>query len=114
MASTRTRVPKRARQGVPRRSRVPMLVAGLAGAVAFLVIFGGAGLSRTGTDTSAITRVDSFAAAPNIQPVTATVGPDGVQQLSMSLQYPRYEPRLMEVTAGTPVRLSLEAIGEPG
>jgi hypothetical protein len=96
-----------AKSAPPRRSWTPALIAGAAGAVAFLVLFGGAGSS------SVLTRADSFTAASG-PPVVAMVGPDGVQQLSMTLAYPRYEPRLMEVKAGTPVRLSLEAIGDPG
>jgi hypothetical protein len=47
-------------------------------------------------------------------PVAAILGQDGVQELSMTLRYPRYEPRLMEAQAGVPLRLSLQALGEPG
>ncbi len=32
----------------------------------------------------------------------------------MSLRYPSYEPSLVEVRRGVPVRLTMEAIGEPG
>ena len=114
------KTPVRARRGPPRggaqprRSWLPLLVAGLAGTIAFLVIFGGAGLQRVRSPGSSITRADSFAAAADGEPVAATVGPDGAQQLSMTLTYPRYEPRLMEVKTGIPVRLNVEAIGEPG
>jgi hypothetical protein len=98
----------------PSRSFVPALVAVLAGALALVVVFGGTALNGAGGTFPSITRADSFAAAPNVAPVAATVSPDGVQQLHMTLQYPRYEPRLMEVKAGTPVQLSLEALGDPG
>ena len=29
----------------------------------------------------------------------------------MTLQYPRYEPRLVEAQAGVPLRLALQALG---
>lgn len=107
--STRQRVSKNA---PTRRSWTPALIAVVAGAVAVLVIFGGAGLSGSGS-TSSVTGAGGFAAAGG-PPVVATIGADGVQQLSMTLRYPRYEPRLVEVKAGTPVRLSVEAIDDPG
>jgi hypothetical protein len=91
-----------------------MLVAGIAGALALVVVIGGTALNGAGATVPSITRANSFAAAPNVTPVAATVSPDGVQQVHMTLQYPRYEPRLLEVKAGTPVQLSLEALGDPG
>jgi hypothetical protein len=96
------------------RPTVPMLVAGIAGALALVVVIGGTALNGAGATVPSITRANSFAAAPNVTPVAATVSPDGVQQVHMTLQYPRYEPRLLEVKAGTPVQLSLEALGDPG
>lgn len=119
-ASRQPKAPSRSRRSTsrpapqPRRSFAPMMVAGLAGAIALVVVFGSWGLQGAGSPGSAVTRADSFAAAPNVEPVAAPVGPDGVQQMRMTLQYPRYEPRLLEVKAGTPVQLSLEALGDPG
>lgn len=52
--------------------------------------------------------------APASPPVVAVADPDGVQQVALSLRYPRYEPALIQVKAGQPVRLTLQAIGEPG
>ncbi len=37
-----------------------------------------------------------------------------VQEVAMSLRYPSYEPSLVEVRRGVPVRLTMEAIGDPG
>ena len=52
---------------------------------------------------------------PSAEPATqATVAADGAQELTMQLQYPRYAPRVMEAKAGVPLRLTLEAIGDPG
>jgi hypothetical protein len=111
-------VPRRKAKRAPSRqesrsgSRITTAIVAVAGAFAFLVLTGGFGAltSNTGSTLSA----DSFAPGTTAPAVQATVGQDGVQQLSMTLRYPRYEPRLMEVKAGTPVQLSLEAIGDPG
>lgn len=48
------------------------------------------------------------------KPVVADAGPDGVQQVAMKLRAPQYEPKLVQVKQGVPVKLTLEAIGDPG
>ncbi len=121
VAAKGTRPEKPARQGgisaVPqRRPWVATAVAALAGAFTVLVMTGGVSSdlvgARRGSEPSA--SAGSVTTAPAAQPAAAIVGQDGVQQLQMSLRYPRYEPSLMEVKAGVPVRLTLEAIGDPG
>ncbi len=98
----------------PRRWLVTA-VAALAGALAVLFVTRGLGSDLFGArGASSSARSAEAPAALAVHPVTATVGQDGVQQLAMSLRYPRYEPRLMEAKAGVPVRLTLEAIGDPG
>jgi hypothetical protein len=87
------------------RLGVALLVA--VGALAAFAVAGGVDGGLLGAGAAA----RSSAAGP---PVVATVGQDGVQELSMTLRYPRYEPRLMEAQAGVPLRLSLQALGEPG
>ncbi len=99
--------------------RRPWLATGVAvvsGALFVLILSGGAGLDPFRTRSSAAPAAESgsFAQAAQAQPTVASVGQDGVQELKMTLRYPRYEPNLMEVKAGVPVRLTLEAIGNPG
>ncbi len=97
------------------RQRLAVAVAALAGALVALFFIRGPGSDLVGArGASSSSRSAEAPAALAVQPVVATVGEDGVQQLTMSLRYPRYEPRLLEAKAGVPLRLTLEAIGDPG
>ncbi len=99
-----------------RRSWVVTLVAALAGALSVLVIGGtlSSDLFRGRSASAPLARSDGPTGAPAGEPAAALAEQDGVQQLAMTLRYPRYEPRLMEVKVGVPVRLTLQAIGDPG
>ena len=94
------------------RARLTVAIAAVAGALALLILTGGFGAltSSSGRPTSA----DLFAPDPATPPVQATVAQDGVQELTISLSYPRYTPRLLEARSGTPLRLTLETVGDPG
>jgi hypothetical protein len=94
------------------RARIATAIAAVAGAFAFLILTGGLGVltSNTGLTTSA----DLFAPDSTTPAVQATVAQDGVQELTISLSYPRYTPRLLEAKSGLPLRLTLEAVGDPG
>lgn len=46
--------------------------------------------------------------------VAAEVDARGVQQVTMTLRAGRYEPRVVDIQKGTPVHLTLQAIGDPG
>lgn len=96
------------------RARVPVatVVAGVIGAITFLLL--AAGMGAVASHGGSAAGSGAGAPASSASPIQATLGQDGVQELTMSLRYPRYTPQLMEVKAGVPVRLSLEAIGEPG
>ena len=96
----------------PARARLAPVVIAVAGVFAFLLLTGGLGVltTRTGSTTSA----GLFAPGSTTPPVQATVAQDGVQELTLSLSYPRYSPRLLEARAGVPLRLTLEAVGDPG
>jgi len=48
------------------------------------------------------------------KPVVAPTGPDGTQEVSITLQAPYYAPAVTEVKRGVPVRLTLGAVGDPG
>lgn len=48
------------------------------------------------------------------KPVVAPVGPDGAQHVSITLKAPYYSPAVTEVKRGVPVRVTLNAVGEPG
>jgi hypothetical protein len=47
-------------------------------------------------------------------PVKAPAGPDGVQEVAITLRAPYYGPPVTEVQRGVPVRLTLTAVGDPG
>ena len=53
-------------------------------------------------------------AAADQQPAAAPVGPDGVQQVAITLRAPYYGPPVTEVKRGVPVKLTLQAVGDPG
>ena len=93
-------------------ARLTTAVIAVVGVLAFLVLTGGLGTltSNLGATTSA----DLFGADPTTPPIQASVGQDGVQELTFSLRYPRYAPQLMEAKAGVPLRLTLETVGDPG
>ena len=83
------------------------------------VVYFGVALARDALQTGATPPSNpSSAGATGAQPVRtpdSAVAPGGeVQQVSMTLRYPRYEPALVEVKRGVPVRMTLQAIGEPG
>ena len=113
---------KKPAAAVPRETagqRRPWLATGVAvvsGALFVLILSGGVGLDPFRTRSSATPAAGSggLTQPSAAQPTVASVGQDGVQELRMTLRYPRYEPSLMEVKAGAPVRLTLEAIGDPG
>jgi hypothetical protein len=63
-----------------------------------------------GTQQGALT-AQSF--APDVPAVAPTIS-SGVQLVAMTLRAGRYEPRLVDIMAAAPVRLSMEAIGDPG
>jgi hypothetical protein len=85
-------------------------------------LIGGAGVVMLGA--SLLTLLPGFPSRAGTVPwpqesasgpaVVAPTGPDGVQQVALSLSYPRYEPELVQVKAGVPVRLTLQAMGDPG
>ena len=64
-----------------------------------------------GTQQGALT-AQSF--APDVPAVAPTISSNGVQLVAMTLRAGRYEPRLVDIKAAAPVRLSMEAIGDPG
>jgi hypothetical protein len=64
-----------------------------------------------GSPQGALTR-QSF--APDGPAVIPTTGSDGVQLVAMTLRAGRYEPPLVDLKASTAVRLSMQAIGDPG
>ena len=64
-----------------------------------------------GTQQGALT-AQSF--APDVPAVAPTISSNGVQLVAMTLRAGRYEPRLVDIKAGAPVRLSMQAIGDPG
>ena len=90
-------------------SRILGRLVGIVVVGAFVLLIGGLLFGSPGAVESEGSRATSAS-----QPTLAAVGPDGVQQVTMSLRYPRYEPSLVQVQAGVPVRLTLQAIGEPG
>ena len=47
-------------------------------------------------------------------PVVSQVGPDGVQDVQLTLQAAYYGPSVVEVRRGLPTRVTLTAVGEPG
>jgi len=96
-----------------RPSRAPMVVAVGLGGLAVLVVTGMFGAGPLGGRATGVAWTDG-AATDARQATQAVAGADGVQQLGLTLQYPSYEPKLLEAKAGVPLRLSLEAIGEPG
>ena len=103
----------RAHDAARRPSRVPVVVAVGVGGLALVVFMAIVGAAPVGERSSGAPPTERTAAdAPRA--VQATVGADGVQQLGLALRYPSYEPKLLEAKAGVPLRLSLEAIGEPG
>ncbi len=103
----------RGKDAATRPSRVPMVVALLLGGLAVLLVTGIFGVDPLGGRSTGVAWTNS-AATDARQATQAVVGADGVQQLSLALRYLRYEPTLLEAKAGVPLRLSLEAIGEPG
>jgi len=110
---TRTSRHRRGKDAAKRPSRAPMVVAAGMGGIAILLVMGVFGAGPLGGSSTGAAWTDS-AATDARQATQAEVGADGVQQLKLSLRYPAYEPRLLEAKAGVPLRLSLEAIGEPG
>jgi hypothetical protein len=64
-----------------------------------------------GTQQGALT-AQSF--APDVPAVAPTISSAGVQMVAMTLRAGRYEPRLVDLKAAAPVRLSMQAIGDPG
>lgn len=46
--------------------------------------------------------------------VVAPVGPDGVQDVHITLKAPYYSPAVIQVSRGTAARVTLTAVGEPG
>jgi len=52
--------------------------------------------------------------APDVPAVIPTISSDGVQMIAMTLRAGRYEPPLVDLKAATAVRLSMQAIGDPG
>ncbi|MBA3302931.1 MAG: hypothetical protein H0U26_03545 [Acidimicrobiia bacterium] len=115
--TTRRAHGKEARQGranaATRPSRAPMVVAVGLGGLAVLVVTGMLGAGPLGGRSTGVAWTDGSATDAR-QATQAVTGADGVQQLGLTLQYPSYEPKLLEAKAGVPLRLSLEAIGEPG
>jgi hypothetical protein len=86
-----------------------LLVLVVVGAVAGLVLVAGLSLPLeipAQSDAGAMTAAD--------QSAVAGTDASGVQQVAMTLRSGRYEPQLVQVNQNTPVRLSLQAIGDPG
>lgn len=94
------------------RSSVTTMVAGGIGAITILLI--AAAMMSTGSGGRSMARSDSSALTSSEPAIQATVASDGAQELTMQLRYPRYSPQLMEAKAGVPLRLTLEAVGDPG
>ena len=63
---------------------------------------------------AATQQAGSFENGASLAPVIAPIGPDGVQEVSVTLRAPFYFPGVIEVKRGVPARLTLNAIGEPG
>lgn len=95
------------------RSSVATMVSGVIGAVTILLIAVSM-MSAAGSGGSSMARSDSSASTSSEPAIQATVASDGAQELTMELRYPRYTPRVMEAKAGVPLRLTLEAVGDPG
>lgn len=90
-----------------------MVVAVGLGGLAVLIVTGIFGVAPLGGRSTGVAWTENPATEAH-QATQAAVGADGVQQLGLTLRYPSYEPKLLEAKVGVPLRLSLEAIGEPG
>ena len=110
---SRTPRDRRGKDAAKRSSRAPVVIAAGVGGLASLLVTGILSVDPLGGRPTSVAWTDG-AATDARQATQAEVGADGVQQLKLSLRYPTYEPRLLEAKAGVPLRLSLEAIGEPG
>jgi hypothetical protein len=88
--------------------------------IAFVVVavgFGAVVFTGWPVDLLAGTQQGALSAqsfAPDISAVAPTISGDGVQMIAMTLRVGRYEPPLVDLKAATPVRLSMQAIGDPG
>jgi hypothetical protein len=88
--------------------------------IAFVVVavgFGGMVFTGWPVDLLAGNQPGALSAqsfAPEVPGVAPTISSDGVQMIAMTLRAGRYEPPLVDLKAGTAVRLSMQAIGDPG
>ncbi len=110
---------RRGRRGAAPMRPVPVgsiMTAAVAIGLSALIYFAFAGASPSESAASRppVAPAAGSAAAPP-QPASAPAASAGeIQQVAMTLRAPRYEPRLVEVKSGVPVRLTLQAIGDPG
>lgn len=97
----------------------PLVLAGV-GVLAALILLGGLPLPLPTAGTAASATVPwpadagASAGASGAAQAAAPTDLGGVQQVAITVRAGRYEPRLVEVQKGSPVRLTLQAIGDPG